>query len=66
LSQKDISYWLYNSVNVEDHPSDLGYFMGARIAKSYFEKKLQSNYDLTSLIEIKNVQEFIMDSKYFD
>jgi predicted transcriptional regulator YdeE len=66
LTQKDISYWLYNSTNVANHPSDLGYFMGARIAKSYFEKKLQSNYDLTSLIEIKNVQEFIMDSKYFD
>ncbi|MBL0146887.1 MAG: hypothetical protein IPP48_15375 [Chitinophagaceae bacterium] len=47
-------------------PRDLGYFMGSRIAESYFTTSLLINKKLTDLIEIKNLEKFIRESNYFN
>lgn len=62
----DFTYWIYNSNTVSDQPRDLGYFMGSRIANSYFKQLSATTIDVTELIEIKNAKKFIKKSKYFD
>lgn len=62
----DFTYWIYNSNTVTDQPRDLGYFMGSRIANSYFNQLSETTLNVTELIEIKNVKKFIKKSKYFD
>jgi hypothetical protein len=48
-----------------NRPRDLGYFMGSRIGRHFYNKKnLQTN--LKELIEIKNIEKFITESKYFE
>jgi hypothetical protein len=47
-------------------PRDLGYFMGSSIGKSYFEFNSIKTDDLTPLIEIKDLEKFIVKSNYFD
>ena len=47
-------------------PRDLGYFMGSRIAKSFYDINQLQNGNLSSLIEIMNLEKFISGSKYFD
>lgn len=46
-------------------PRDLGYFMGSRIAHSFYKINKQKN-DLTALIEIKSLKRFISESNYFE
>jgi len=62
----DFSYWIYNSNTVTNQPRDLGYYMGSRIAESYFKNSPASPVDVTELIEIKSANKFIKKSKYFD
>jgi hypothetical protein len=62
----DFSYWIYNNNTVSDQPRDLGYFMGSRIANSYFKNISTTTINVTELIEIKSAKKFIKKSKYFD
>ena len=47
-------------------PRDLGYFMGSRIGRNYYIVNNLKGGDLTALIEIKNLEKFINESRYFD
>lgn len=47
-------------------PRDLGYFMGAQIARNFYTFNKPKNGDLRNLIEIKNAEQFIRESKYFE
>lgn len=62
----DFTYWIYNTNTVTSQPRDLGYFMGSRIADSYFKQLPSKSINITELIEIKSVKKFIDKSKYFD
>jgi hypothetical protein len=62
----DLSYWMYNTNTATDQPRDLGYFMGSRIANSFFNHLPAASKDITDLIEIKNAKNFNKKSKYFE
>lgn len=49
-----------------NHPRDLGYFMGSRIAKSFYHTKNLQKTNLTALIEFKSLEKFIKESGYFE
>ena len=66
INGSDFSYWIYNTNTVSDQPRDLGYFMGSRIADSYFKQMSTTTINVTELIEIKNAKKFIKKSNYFD
>lgn len=47
-------------------PRDLGYFMGSRIGEGFYNNHTRANNNLTPLIEIKNLEKFIAQSRYFE
>ncbi len=47
--RKVISRWLYNS-DVEDRPSDLGYWMGLKIAETYWQKQTDKKQAFDNLV----------------
>lgn len=47
-------------------PRDLGYFMGSRIGRNYYLVNHLEGRDLKGLIEITNLEKFILESKYFN
>lgn len=47
-------------------PRDLGYFMGCKIGLSFYNANELQNENLTQLIEIRNLKQFIVDSKYWE
>lgn len=47
-------------------PRDLGYFIGSRIGQHYYEVNKLQKMGLTDLIEIKNMEKFLTESKYFE
>lgn len=57
--------WLYHPVTDGSQPSDMGYFMGARIAEAYHKRLSQNAPDFTPVIEIMNLRQIIDSSEYF-
>jgi hypothetical protein len=61
----DISQWLYNQGSeTSDRPGDLGYFIGYRIAESFYARTADKKLALRAIIEISNSDLFLSQSGY--
>ena len=61
----DTSQWLYNQGSATaDRPGDLGYFIGYRIAESYYARTSDKQLALRAIIEISNSDLFLSQSGY--
>lgn len=60
--KKDISAWLYNGVGTPDKPGDLGYWMGYRIARAYYDKAANKRAALRTLLDLKDPTAILNDS----
>ena len=63
----DIYKWLYNGGSVTDRstrPADLGYFVGARIAESYYQKALDKHRAIQEILNIRDLHAFLASSGY--
>jgi Predicted Zn-dependent protease (DUF2268) len=56
--------WLYNFSSVKDKPADLGYYMGYKIAQSYYAKAVDKKQAIIDIIEMKNPLQFLEKSGY--
>jgi hypothetical protein len=61
-NKKDISAWLYNGVGTPENPGDLGYWVGYRIAKAYYDKATNKRVALRTLLDLKDPQMILADS----
>jgi len=50
----DISRWMYNGVGTPDKPGDLGYWVGYRIAKTYYEHAANKKAAIAALLTLDN------------
>lgn len=64
LCSSDMSKWLYNGQSAKDRPGDLGYYMGYRIAKAYYEQSTDKRQAIIDMIELTLPMEFLQKSKY--
>ncbi|MEO7456767.1 MAG: DUF2268 domain-containing putative Zn-dependent protease [Gemmatimonadaceae bacterium] len=61
----DVSRWLYNQLSTStDRPGDLGYFIGYRIAESFYNRATDKTAALRDIIEMANSDEFLARSGY--
>jgi hypothetical protein len=58
----DVSGWLYNGVGTPEHPGDLGYWVGYRIAKAYYVKAKDKRAALRTLLDLKDPRAVLADS----
>lgn len=63
LTASNLNKWLYNSA-VEGRPADLGYYMGFKIAESYYHQSKNKKQAVREMLNINNFQEFLIQSKY--
>lgn len=56
--------WLYNGGDVKDKPADLGYYMGYKIAESYYNNASDKIKAISEIIEMNDPLRFLIDSKY--
>ena len=52
--KRDISTWLYNGIGTPDKPGDLGYWVGYRMAKAYYDKAVNKRAALRTLLDLKD------------
>lgn len=60
IDTRDLSKWLDNSTT--DKPGDLGYWVGYRIAKSYYQHAADKREALREILEMTDVKAFLAKS----
>ncbi|MBX2953839.1 MAG: hypothetical protein KF870_15160 [Leadbetterella sp.] len=64
LCNQDIGNWLYNSYRVKDKPSDLGYYIGYEICKSYYDNCDDKRDAISEIIGMDDPVLFLVKSGY--
>ena len=66
LAEKDDkaigSRWLYNQKGTEGWPGDLGYWVGYRVAKSYYDRAPDQAAAIKAIIEMRDPAAFLAES----
>lgn len=62
MLEKDLSGWLYSSS--PGRPNDLGYWIGYKITKAFFEKSPDQKQSMKEFLTIKDFEKFLNDSGY--
>lgn len=58
----DLSKWMYNGPGDAAHPSDLGYWVGYRIVKAYYERAADKHQALRDIYEMRDPEAFLARS----
>ncbi len=58
----DLTRWMYNGPGDAQHPSDLGYWVGYRIVKSYYEHAKDKRQALRDIFQMSDSKAFLAKS----
>jgi len=61
----DLSKWLYNGPGDSGHPGDLGYWVGFRIVKSYYQHAADKRQALRDILQMTDPQKFLAKSGWY-
>jgi len=61
---KDAGKWLYNYSRVRDEPADLGYWIGAEICRSFYNRAEDKAKAVRKVVTLKNIDEIVQNSQY--
>lgn len=64
MDGNDTSNWLYQGDKAKDRPADLGYYIGYKICKAYYERASDKRQAVRDILEIKNYGQFLKTSNY--
>jgi len=62
MDKKDYSGWLYSGS--PGRPNDLGYWMGYRITRAYYDHAADKTQAIGDIFHIRNFKKFLADSRY--
>lgn len=62
----NLANWMYNGGAIKDRPSDLGYTLGYKICKSYYEKAENKQKAISELLNTDDFKKIIRGSAYSD
>lgn len=64
MNGTDVSNWLYQGEKAKTRPADLGYYMGYKIAESYYKNAKDKKQAIREILEIKDMNDFFKQSGY--
>jgi hypothetical protein len=64
MRTKDFSNWLYNGNSADGRPADLGYWMGYKIAQSYYDHATDKSQAIKDMLTIEDFDAFLETSRY--
>jgi hypothetical protein len=64
MNGTNVDNWLYQGDKAKDKPADLGYYMGYKIAESYYKNSADKKQAVKDILEIKDYEKFLTDSRY--
>jgi hypothetical protein len=63
VDKKDLSKWLYNST--PEKPADLGYWVGYRIVKSYYQRASDKRQAIREILQMTDPKAFLAKSGWY-
>ncbi|HEX6175813.1 MAG TPA: DUF2268 domain-containing putative Zn-dependent protease [Candidatus Binatia bacterium] len=64
MNGTDLSKWMYNGFKIKDRPGDLGYYMGYKISKAYYQNAKDKRQAIRDVLNIKDFPDFLDRSRY--
>lgn len=64
MNGTDSSNWLYQGDKAKDKPADLGYYVGYKIAESYYKNAVDKKQAVIDLLGIQDFPKFLASSHY--
>jgi len=64
MNGTDLSKWMYNGFKIKDRPGDLGYYMGYKISKVYYQNAKDKGQAIRDVLNIKDFPDFLDRSRY--
>ena len=64
LEKQDTEFWLWESLDKKDHPGLIGYAMGYKICKAYYDLAEDKDAALQDILRMENAEVFLRSSKY--
>jgi uncharacterized protein YjaZ len=61
----DLSSWLYNGTGTPQKPGDLGYWVGYRIMKAYYQHAPDKQAALRNIIQVQDAKAFLASSGWY-
>ncbi len=61
---KDLSKWMYNGGGKQEWPSDMGYALGYKICKSFYDKSKNKNEAIAELLRTNSFEKILAGSEY--
>ena len=62
MDSGDLSQWLYNGVGTREAPGDLGYWVGYRIARAFYERAADKRQAIRDIIQGTDARAFLAAS----
>lgn len=66
MNGTEVRNWMYNGLTVRDRPTDLGYYIGYRIARAYYHNAPDKKQALRDVLTVQDFAEFLERSRYRD
>lgn len=64
MYSNDLSKWMYNGGGIKDRPSDIGYALGYKICKSFYEKSDDKKLAIWTLFNTDDFETILKNSDY--
>lgn len=64
LKNQQSKYWLWESLNQDDHPKLLGYVLGYKVCKAYYELSEDKEQAIKDILVMENAKQFTETSRY--
>ncbi|HYP27622.1 MAG TPA: DUF2268 domain-containing putative Zn-dependent protease [Blastocatellia bacterium] len=64
MNGASVANWMYNGLSAKDRPTDLGYYMGYKICRSYYKNARDKRQAIRDILEIKDFPAFLAASRY--
>jgi uncharacterized protein YjaZ len=58
----ELSDWMYNSQGTAEHPGDVGYWVGYRIVKAYYDRAPDKHQALRDILNMTDAKAFVARS----
>jgi Predicted Zn-dependent protease (DUF2268) len=65
MDETDLSKWLYNGKGTPEWPGDLGYWVGYRICKTYYDHAADKRTAFREVLEISDPHVFLLHSGWY-
>lgn len=66
MNGEDLSNWLYQGERAKEKPADLGYYMGYKIAESYYKRAADKQLAVSEVLNATDFKGFLEKSGYTD